>query len=242
MNSRRVEKSARRRGRPARVGASAALGRDRLLDAAIELFAQEGFEGASVRSIAARANVSFALIRSSYGSKEGLRAAAENKAFEHLLGLAEPSTDASSRMEVVARVETVLPQLGRLRNELALIRRCILERRPIAMDFVAGLIEASGRHMESLRRKYPNETWVWHPVRLASQRLGLLMITPYVSEILGVDILSKSEFERVNLGELRIIELLEAALTAEKRDLSDPSHARSRPPRSVAKAARRERA
>lgn len=46
--------------------------RDAILDAALELFAERGFDGASVRAIAARAGVDPGLIRHFFGDKESL--------------------------------------------------------------------------------------------------------------------------------------------------------------------------
>ena len=43
-----------------------------ILESALVLFAERGFEGASVRDIAARAGVTHAVIRLHYGTKEGL--------------------------------------------------------------------------------------------------------------------------------------------------------------------------
>lgn len=53
----------------------------RIRDAAMELFARNGFTSTTVRAIAERAGVSPALVVHHYGSKDGLRAACD----EHLL-------------------------------------------------------------------------------------------------------------------------------------------------------------
>lgn len=58
----------RRRGRPAGDGAN----RDAILDAARELFAARGYDGASMRAIAAQAGVDPALIRHFFTDKQGL--------------------------------------------------------------------------------------------------------------------------------------------------------------------------
>lgn len=47
----------------------------RILDAALNLFAEHGYRGTTVRQIATRADVSPALVIHHFGSKEGLRAA-----------------------------------------------------------------------------------------------------------------------------------------------------------------------
>ena len=61
---------ARKRPTGRRTGDSGT--RDAILDAARDLFAERGYEGASVRAIASRAGVDAALIRHFFGDKEAL--------------------------------------------------------------------------------------------------------------------------------------------------------------------------
>src|SRR5215469_6657869 len=68
--------------------ASAGKGEDtarRILLAAIEVFAEEGYEGASTRSLAGRAGVNAPAIQYYFGSKEGLYRAA----IAHIANLVE---------------------------------------------------------------------------------------------------------------------------------------------------------
>jgi AcrR family transcriptional regulator len=52
-------------------------GRDRLIMVAMQLFAERGFDGVTVRDIAKEAGVSIGLINHHFVSKEGLRAAVD---------------------------------------------------------------------------------------------------------------------------------------------------------------------
>ncbi|SFD56207.1 TetR family transcriptional regulator [Streptomyces aidingensis] len=73
----------RRRGRPPRAGRTAAdvpAARDRILDAARETFAAHGYDKASVRAIARRAEVDPALVHHYFGTKEQVFEAAVAKA------------------------------------------------------------------------------------------------------------------------------------------------------------------
>lgn len=65
----------RRRGRPA-LSEQPALNDDACLDAALEAFAERGFEGASIREIAAACGVSHGLLSVRFGSKQALWEAA----------------------------------------------------------------------------------------------------------------------------------------------------------------------
>ncbi len=64
------------------VNANAEQTRRKILVAASELFAEHGYEGASVRQIASGAGVSLGMIRHYFGSKEGLYRACIGTAFE----------------------------------------------------------------------------------------------------------------------------------------------------------------
>ncbi|MBL7257260.1 TetR/AcrR family transcriptional regulator [Paractinoplanes lichenicola] len=58
--------------------------RARIRDAAIQLFAERGVEGATIRDIAQQADVSSGLLRHHFGSKEGLRDACDEWALHEL--------------------------------------------------------------------------------------------------------------------------------------------------------------
>lgn len=78
----------------------------RILDAAIEVFAEEGYEGASTRSLAGRAGVNAPAIQYYFGSKEGLYRAA----IGHIAGLVEARLDPVAQRIVSALAGTPSPQ------------------------------------------------------------------------------------------------------------------------------------
>ena len=80
----------RRRGRPSR--GSTAVDEPSVLEAALELFAEQGYDGASVRELCRRLGVSHNLLHQRYGSKERLWFAAVDHGFH---GLAEEFIDAA---------------------------------------------------------------------------------------------------------------------------------------------------
>jgi AcrR family transcriptional regulator len=61
--------------------------RARIRDAAIELFADKGIDGATIRDIAQAADVSSGLLRHHFGSKEGLRDACDEWALNQFTAL-----------------------------------------------------------------------------------------------------------------------------------------------------------
>ncbi|MEV4263522.1 TetR family transcriptional regulator [Kribbella sp. NPDC049584] len=68
-----------------RAARDAELTRQRILDAAIDAFAEHGFDGASTRVIAGKAGVDPRLIGRYFGSKEGLFEHVVQTTFEHPL-------------------------------------------------------------------------------------------------------------------------------------------------------------
>jgi AcrR family transcriptional regulator len=87
---------------PAPTGTAAAL-----IQAARELFALHGYEGASVRAITARAGANLGAITYHFGSKEALYEAviesAMGPSYERLLGAAEADGPPLGRLEAVVR-------------------------------------------------------------------------------------------------------------------------------------------
>jgi AcrR family transcriptional regulator len=67
--------------------------RDQILDAALIIFARQGFSGAKISEIAARAGVSYGLIDHYFGKKEDIYIAVVKHAFEGALALLENSLE-----------------------------------------------------------------------------------------------------------------------------------------------------
>ncbi|WP_329247036.1 TetR/AcrR family transcriptional regulator [Actinoallomurus sp. NBC_01490] len=102
-------------------------GRARLRQAALELFAEHGFEATSTRAVAAAAGLSPALVTRHFGSKEGLRAAVDEYVLDQMTGAlrglgaegAEKRDLMTSLGEVTARLFGSDPVLrGYLRHAL----------------------------------------------------------------------------------------------------------------------------
>ena len=70
----------------------AGTGRERIVEAALLDFAEQGYGGASIRRIAARADVSPALVQHHFGTKQGLRDACDLYVLEAVLGSRDPGT------------------------------------------------------------------------------------------------------------------------------------------------------
>lgn len=88
-----------------RAGGTAPDTRQRILEAALEAFAEKGFDGASTREIAGRAGVQLGLLRYYFGSKQKLWQAAVDRAFGEInRGLDVAMPEARDEAGEVARM------------------------------------------------------------------------------------------------------------------------------------------
>lgn len=119
-----------RRGTAAAAGAAETGARERILLAALQVFAEQGFDGARTRDIAERAGANLGLIQYYFEGKEQLWRAAVSRAFEELqaqLGEALATRPAAALGGDRARLEHVLrhfvrfvarrPEFMRLMND-----------------------------------------------------------------------------------------------------------------------------
>ena len=118
----------RRRGRPPKQAGPATF--ERLLDAAAAACVEQGYEGATVADVAARAGVTPTAIYNHVGSRDELMVAAARRA---LAGLADIDTDAGGPFDPAARAA-------------ALVRRDLDPGFADSRRLVAELHLASGRH------------------------------------------------------------------------------------------------
>lgn len=132
----------RPRGRP--PAGDDVLGTDELLDAALEAFAERGFDGTSVRELARELGVSHNLIPQRIGSKEQLWFAAVDHGFGAL---------AAALVEVVAEAGEQADDVARLR---ALVTRFIEvnARRPALLQIISREAVAAGPRLDHLFDNY----------------------------------------------------------------------------------------
>src|SRR5512134_3790712 len=108
--ARKASPRSRARRRPARRPQQRSLDtRDRLVEAALHVFAEHGFEGATTREIARRAGVALAALPYHFNTKEALWRAAADRLFglltdtfaRRLAGL--EGVDAPTRLRLILR-------------------------------------------------------------------------------------------------------------------------------------------
>ncbi len=165
----------------------------------MELFAERGYAGVTVRQVAAAAGVSPPLVIHHYGSKENLRAVLEER--------------------VAAFVESMLADLARVPEEggsasVAELFAARLEREPAMAGYVARLLcdggaagvalfgrlyEVTQEGMNALGKAGVIRPSRDEPVRdafLLSNDLAMLLLRPHLSEVVGIDPLSRDGLVR----------------------------------------------
>jgi len=104
------QRGTRRPGRPRLKQSEGAEVRDRLLDAAMELAVEQGFEACGLREIAARAEVSSAMIAYYFGDRQGLYEAMYRRAFDRVTEkvqvlMVDPERTGADRLDELVRIQ-----------------------------------------------------------------------------------------------------------------------------------------
>lgn len=170
-------------------------GKDRLIRVAMQLFADKGFDGVTVRDISAAADVSVGLINHHFGSKEGLRSAVDQHfltQFEETISVNPLDSKSAAERGVDAVVEWTEEWIDRHIGEwsvsTAYMRRALLE----GSDWGASLFErfyqvvrTTVDRMDAEGRIRPDVDRLWLPLLLMYMELGTLLLEPYVERVLG---------------------------------------------------------
>ncbi len=168
--------------------------RERLIEAAREAFAQDGFDAASVRDITARAHANLGAITYHFGSKEALyHAVIERFATPLANRIAEISAEAGPPLERLATAMwTFMDHIWKHPEMPRLILRELASDRPLPAP-VAGVIR---RNMESFSRMViegqadgtirPGEPHLM-AMSIAGQPLFLALASRAIRQAIGTD-------------------------------------------------------
>jgi AcrR family transcriptional regulator len=110
--------------KPARSRMTAAERREQLIDIARAVFAERGFDGASVEEIAARAEVSKPVVYEHFGGKEGLYAVVVDREVRQLLAMMRDAlAGGSSRMLLEQAAVALLDYIEQSSNGFRILVR-----------------------------------------------------------------------------------------------------------------------
>jgi TetR/AcrR family transcriptional regulator, regulator of cefoperazone and chloramphenicol sensitivity len=149
--------------------------RARIRDAAIELFADAGIEGATIRDIAQKAGVSSGLLRHHFGSKEGLRDACDDYVVSEMTGMGARFTELQS-------IDQITPQLLLWQRYLT---RSLMDGSPKASAVFDRLLAYGDAWLVSTGIKVRDpQAFV---ALLSVMKLSMFTMRDQLSRVLGVD-------------------------------------------------------
>ena len=170
-----VRRARGRAGRPRwKAAAPEGPARERILAAALEVFAEQGFDGARTREIAERAGANLGLLTYYFGGKEPLWRAAVSQAFEEL-------TTEIAAVTAQARSQAGEDERARLEQMLRGFVR-FLARRPEFMRLMNDESKRDGPRMRWLADHHVKPlAGAIAGVFAGAQQRGLVPSIPYVS-------------------------------------------------------------
>jgi TetR/AcrR family transcriptional regulator, regulator of cefoperazone and chloramphenicol sensitivity len=192
------------RNRPAAEDLTA---RARIRDAALEQFAEYGFDRATIRGIAQAAAVSPGLVRHHFGSKNGLREACDAYALQVLHGYVdEVMTDVMAKGEPGAPeafVKTWAP-LNQFRWYIARAMIDGSEGAARIFDEMVAMTERTLRQADTLRPDPPADDLRARSALMVAMALGVPAFRAHIARNIGVDIVTQEGDRRVTLALLDI--------------------------------------
>lgn len=178
--------------------------RARIRDAAIRAFARSGFEGASLRAIAAEAEVSPALIVHHFGDKNALRAACDDFVVSVFTDDKHELIDAPTP----DRIRAALQDVDRYGPYIDYLARMLGDRSPAADRLFDALVDMTRRMLDQQREagllvelSDPEMT----ALLLAMLGLAPVMMRSQVTRLLGQDQLSAPGLLRTTLPTLELL-------------------------------------
>ncbi|MGF1600071.1 MAG: TetR/AcrR family transcriptional regulator [Acidimicrobiales bacterium] len=161
----------------------------RIRDAALTLFALQGFTETTVRQIAERASVSAGLVIHYYGSKDGLRAACDRHVAELIRLGKEGAAAQGTGLDPLA----ALRQAGEGPPLARYLVRAFAEGSPGAADLYDQLVTDAVGYLETMVATgvmRPGDDLFGRAVVLTTWSLGALVFHQHLDRLLGVDLLA----------------------------------------------------
>jgi AcrR family transcriptional regulator len=184
--------------------------RARIRDAALEEFAQRGFEGATIRGIAEAAGVSPGLVQHHFASKDGIRRACDDAVLELV------------RRKISAVRDGEITDPGFLATlyaaALPLVRylaRAIVDGSPAALSLVDELVAGTELY---LRTTWPERFPAGSPrtrdaaAVLVAQSAGTLVLHEHVARQMGLEPWKDILSPRIGLAQLDVYEAIGEAV------------------------------
>lgn len=169
--------------------------RARIRDAALELFAEGGVPGTSLRSIAERASVSLALVQYHYGSKAGLASACDDHVVEFFRATAKQAADgAVSDPQFISAARRDATSVWRY------LGRALADDTPAAAAIFDELLSLTQEHLSDDSQDAEAEAAVF-----VAMRLGVYVLHRHITRAIGVEAVTPRGMQRISEALLKII-------------------------------------
>lgn len=177
--------------------------RARIRDAALEHFAEDGFDRATIRGIARAAGVSPGLVRHHFGSKDDLRKACDAYALEALRGYVDQTMTEEGLNDPRTLGEAWTP-LHPFRRYLA---RALIDGSEAAGQIFDEMVAMTEQTLEQTDKHRPDPPAADLRTRAAlmvAMALGIPAFRAQISRSIGTDIFSTEGDRRISLALLDI--------------------------------------
>jgi AcrR family transcriptional regulator len=171
-----------------------APGRRQLLNAGLKLFAERGFAAVGLREIAAEAGVSLGLVRTHFGSKDGLREAIDQYVLEEIKQLYATVIAHSGAEALGKAVEDALDWIPRDRNVIMYARMALMEKTPGSQALFDQLLSIMRQFIDNNAKRGLLQTGVdrdWAAIYLVFDFIGPAIIEPFAKSAFGKSMYSK---------------------------------------------------
>lgn len=178
-----------------------ARGRRQLLNAGMRLFAERGFAAVGLREIAAAAGVSLGLVRTHFGSKEGLRAAIDAHVLGEVKKLYATVLEHSATEALQRAVEDAVEWITRDRHALMYARMALMERTPGSQALFDQMLAIMRQFVEVNAKRGLLQHGVdheWAALYILFDFIGPAVIEPFAKSALGRSMYSHSMIAKRN--------------------------------------------
>lgn len=178
-----------------------APGRRQLLRAGIKLFAEKGFAAVGLREIAAEAGVSLGLVRTHFGSKDGLRDAIDNYVLDVTKDLYSMVLEHSGEQALEMAVEDALNWISRDRETLMYARMALMEKTKGSLalfDQMMAIMRQFVQYNEERGFLQPGVDHEWAAIYMLFDFIGPAIIEPFAAASFGHSMYSEDMIARRN--------------------------------------------
>jgi AcrR family transcriptional regulator len=178
-----------------------AAGRRQLLRAGMKLFAERGFAAVGVREIAAEAGVSLGLVRTHFGSKDGLRDAIDAYVLEETKTLYATVLEHSGDTALEMAVDDALNWISRDQDALMYARMTLMEKTNGSQALFDQLLAIMRQFVEYNDKRgflQPDVDREWAAIYMLFDFIGPAIVEPFAKASFGQSMYSKQMITRRN--------------------------------------------